>query len=258
MPWYYEVDRQQRGPVSDGEFANLVRTGTVRAETLVWQEGWENWRTYATVAGSSQPPPPDNTGDTAICAVSGRRMPKRDMLEFDGRWVSAEHKEQFFQRLREGVTQPTERVYASFGRRFGAKFIDGLIIGGVNMVVGGVIGGIGAAMLIGGGAGLESTSTAILIQVVAQLVGIALTLAYSLFFIRKYDATPGKKMLGMKVLRSDGSSLSKGRIVARYFSEWVSSIILLIGYIMAAFDQEERRALHDRMCDTRVIDVRNT
>jgi uncharacterized RDD family membrane protein YckC len=32
----------------------------------------------------------------------------------------------------------------------------------------------------------------------------------------------------------------------------VSGIILLIGYIMAGFD-EEKRALHDRVCDTRVI-----
>jgi hypothetical protein len=47
-----------------------------------------------------------------------------------------------------------------------------------------------------------------------------------------------------------------GRIVGRHFSEWVSGMILLIGYIMAAFDKEQRRALHDHMCDTRVIDVR--
>jgi uncharacterized RDD family membrane protein YckC len=29
-------------------------------------------------------------------------------------------------------------------------------------------------------------------------------------------------------------------------------MILLIGYIMAAFD-EEKRALHDRICSTRVV-----
>ena len=32
----------------------------------------------------------------------------------------------------------------------------------------------------------------------------------------------------------------------------VSGIILLIGYIIAGFD-DEKRALHDRVCDTRVI-----
>ena len=27
----------------------------------------------------------------------------------------------------------------------------------------------------------------------------------------------------------------------------------MIGYLMAAFDREQHRALHDRICDTRVI-----
>jgi uncharacterized RDD family membrane protein YckC len=32
----------------------------------------------------------------------------------------------------------------------------------------------------------------------------------------------------------------------------LSAIILMIGYIMAGFD-EQKRALHDILCDTRVI-----
>lgn len=243
MPWYYEVDRQQRGPVSDQEFAGLVQAGSIRAETLVWQEGWANWRTYGSVAGGAGA----GADDTAVCAVSGRRLPKRDMLEFEGRWVSAEHKEEFFQRLREGVSQPTEMVYASFGRRFGAKFIDGAILGVVGAVFGGVFGGLTAV------AGPE---VAVGLQAVNQIVSIGLGLLYSIYFIKKNDATPGKKWLGLKLVRADGSSLSTGRIVGRYFAEWVSLFTIYIGYLMAAFDKEQRRALHDRMCDTRVIDVR--
>jgi uncharacterized RDD family membrane protein YckC len=241
MPWYYEVDRQQRGPVSDQEFSGLVQAGVVRAETLVWQEGWANWRTYGSVAGGV------SDDDTAVCAVSGRRLPKRDMLEFEGRWVSAEHKEEFFQRLREGVSQPTEMVYASFGRRFGAKVIDGVILA----VIGGMLGGVMGMLVVAAG-----PEVALALGVLEQVISIGVGLAYAVYFIRKNDATPGKKWLGLKLVRADGSSLSTGRIVGRYFSEWVSSFILCIGYLMAAFDKEQRRALHDRMCDTRVIDVR--
>jgi uncharacterized RDD family membrane protein YckC len=61
--------------------------------------------------------------------------------------------------------------------------------------------------------------------------------------------------LGLKLVRSDGERLSAGRIIGRYFSEWLSAIILCIGYIMVAFD-EEKQALHDRICDTRVIRVK--
>lgn len=258
MPWYYEVDRQQRGPVSDDEFAKLVQTGVVRAETLVWREGWPDWRPYGPMTTSAPTGAPAAGGgygdDTAVCAVSGQRRPKRDMLEFEGRWVSAEHKEEFFQRLREGVSQPGEFVYAGFWRRVGAKIIDSIIVGVVNMVVGGVIGGVMGAVMAAKMQDPEGAVGAVIaIQVVAQVVGIVIALSYSIFFIRKYDATPGKRMLGMKVLRADGSSLTKGRIVGRYFAELVSGMLLAIGYLMVAFDKEQHRGLHDRMCDTRVV-----
>jgi uncharacterized RDD family membrane protein YckC len=77
-------------------------------------------------------------------------------------------------------------------------------------------------------------------------------IGYEVFFVRKYDATPGKMAMGLKILRPDGSKLSVGRIIGRYFASIISALILLIGYIMAAFD-EEKRALHDRLADTRVI-----
>jgi uncharacterized RDD family membrane protein YckC len=254
MSWHYAVGGQQKGPVSDEVFNQLVKAGTIAAETLVWREGWPDWRAYGTVnaaaadAGAGDP-------DTAVCAVSGRRLPKSEMFEYEGRWVGVEHKEEFFQRLREGVNLPTEMVYASFGRRVLAKIIDGVIVGVVNAIIGALVGAaVGAAIAAGqsGSAGAKL----VLMQVVLQAVGIGLALAYSLFFVRKYDATPGKLAMKMKLVRADGSKLSKGRITGRHFAEWLSSLTLLIGYLMAAFDKEQRRALHDRICDTRVIDVR--
>jgi uncharacterized RDD family membrane protein YckC len=89
-------------------------------------------------------------------------------------------------------------------------------------------------------------------QAISAVTNICLAILYAVFFISRYSATPGKLAVGLKLVRSDGSPLSTGRIIGRYFSEWLSSITLLIGYIMAGFD-EEKRALHDRICDTRVI-----
>jgi len=42
------------------------------------------------------------------------------------------------------------------------------------------------------------------------------------------------------------------RAFARHFAEFLSGIILGIGYLMVAFDRE-KRALHDHICNTRVI-----
>jgi uncharacterized RDD family membrane protein YckC len=47
-----------------------------------------------------------------------------------------------------------------------------------------------------------------------------------------------------------------GRAFGRYFAKILSAIILGIGYIMVGFDSE-KRGLHDMICDTRVIRVRN-
>jgi uncharacterized RDD family membrane protein YckC len=257
MEWYYAIGGQQNGPVSDDEFNRLVSMGTVQPDTLVWTEGWPEWRAYRTLTSGNAGAGAASSADAemAVCAVSGKRLPKKDMLEFEGRWVGAEHKEEFFQRLREGVNLPRDVVYASFGRRFAAKFVDGVIVGLINFVLTLLLTAAFAALFSGGAAG-ATTASAILLQVVVQLSSIGFALCYALFFIRKNDATPGKKMLGLRLVRADGSKLSKGRIVGRHFAEYLSSLTLLIGYLMAAFDKEQRRALHDRVCDTRVLDVR--
>lgn len=58
--WYYAVEGASNGPVSDAEFEQLVAGGTIRSDTLVWQEGMEDWLPYARAQGSggAVPMPP--------------------------------------------------------------------------------------------------------------------------------------------------------------------------------------------------------
>jgi uncharacterized RDD family membrane protein YckC len=84
------------------------------------------------------------------------------------------------------------------------------------------------------------------------LISLVVSAAYEGFLIGQYGATPGKMALGLKVVRADGSPVSIGLAFGRYFAKMLSGFILLIGYIMAAFDVQ-KRALHDMICDTRVI-----
>lgn len=255
MQWYYALSGQRMGPVSEAEFARLVQDGTIKPETMVWRHGFANWQPYAAVAVM----PPGESGaadETETCVVSGKRYPKREMIQYEGKWISAEHRDEFFQRMREGVTQPGQFQYGNFWRRFAAKFIDGLALWVCSAVF-----NVGLAVFFFGspnffrpdmrGVGL---SRVFAYQGLSMAVSIVVGLCYGIFFIRRFNATPGKMALGLKLVRADGSTLSVGRIIGRYFSEWISSMILLIGYIMAAFD-DERRALHDRICDTRVIRV---
>jgi uncharacterized RDD family membrane protein YckC len=258
MQWYYAIDGQRLGPVAQAELEKLVTDGVVKAETLVWRQGMSEWQPYAQAgAGQAAPPAVTGAGDdgTEACAVSGKRFPRREMVNFEGKWIGAEHRDEFFQRQREGVPQPGPQVvpgpfgYGRFLQRFCARFLDGLITGVVGMLIGAVIGAIfGAAGLLKGG----DRMGLILLQVVVQLASMGLVIGYEIYFLRKFDATPGKMALGLKVLRADGSKLTVGRIVGRYYAAILSALPLLIGFIMAGFD-EEGRTLHDRICDTRVV-----
>lgn len=260
MQWYYAVGEERRGPVEQAELVRLAETGLVTADTLVWRQGMASWQRYAEVAAGAGLPVAGAAADpdTEICVMSGKRYPRREMMQYEGKWVSAEHREAFLQRLREGVALPVESVvpgpygYAGFWRRFLAAVVDGLILAVVGMFFGGTIGGIWGAT---GTLDPNDPGSFIAMQLVVQAVSIVIAIGYDVLFIRKFDATPGKMALGVKVLRADGSKLSVGRIIGRYFAKILSGIILAIGYIMAAFD-DEKRGLHDRICDTRVIKSR--
>jgi uncharacterized RDD family membrane protein YckC len=70
--------------------------------------------------------------------------------------------------------------------------------------------------------------------------------------IGKYGATLGKMACKIKVVTPDGGRVTYLRAFGRYFAKLLSAMICFIGYIMAGFD-DEKRALHDRICDTRVV-----
>jgi uncharacterized RDD family membrane protein YckC len=259
MIWYYAINRERMGPVDPAQLAQLVQQGTVQHDTLVWRQGMADWKPYGEVAVVEGLPAPGGVPDpdTEVCVISGKRHPRREMINYEGQWVSAEHRDAFFQRLREGVALPAAGVapggygYAGFWLRFVALLIDGLILGAVGLMFGfGMVAIVAAGVTPQDNAGLF-----ILMQVVLQLVSIAIGIAYEIYFIRKFDATPGKMVLGLKLVRADGTKLTVGRIVGRYFGKMVSSFTLMIGYIIAAFD-DQKRTLHDRMCDTRVIRIR--
>jgi uncharacterized RDD family membrane protein YckC len=84
-------------------------------------------------------------------------------------------------------------------------------------------------------------------------ISITLQAAYQIYFLSTRGATIGKLALGLKVIRADGGPLSVGLATGRFFAYLLDAwFTLTIGFIIAGFDSE-KRALHDRICDTRVI-----
>ena len=245
MTWYYAVGQEQKGPVTDEQLHALARDGTIAAETLVWRDGLADWQPYRAVSGAVVPSAPAPAAGI-LCAECGKPFAPDEVVRFGDRYVCAACKPTFVQRMQEGVVLTGALNYATVGTRFGAKILDSLILWVVNT---GITIALGMAMGI---ATQKDNAAAAMFLGVTVLIQIAVNVAYGTFFLGRFGATPGKMACKIKVVRADGSPLTYGRACGRVFAEILSGVICSIGYIMAAFD-EEKRSLHDRICDTRVI-----
>jgi uncharacterized RDD family membrane protein YckC len=258
--WYYAAGSRQMGPVSETELQALVESGVVGRNTLVWHEGLPNWLAYQAARPDKPAPvaaPPALTdevpGDTAVqptrfCTQCGRATPERELAQFGSRLVCANCKPAFTHELRERGVGSTHYRYAGFWIRFLARLIDSMLLYVVILPV---------TFLVVGMRAFDPNNQDLdpvffLTQGMLMLFNICLAAGYEVWFLVNYSATPGKMAVGKKVIVADGSRMTYGRALARYLASYISYFTLLIGYIMAAFD-DEKRTLHDRICDTRVV-----
>ncbi|MFN7139478.1 MAG: RDD family protein [Limisphaerales bacterium] len=243
MNWYYVEAGQQRGPITEAELDNLYATGKVQSDTLVWHEGAANWLPYGQAKGGTATiaAPP---GGSVVCNECGGLFAPDEVIRLGNASVCGTCKPVFMQKMREGVAVGGGAMeYAGFWIRAGALIIDSIITNAISAVVGFVI-GLAAAQ-----AGPDAANAAAL---VASLVGMLLGLIYFVYFNGKFGATPGKMVCGIKIVTGEGYPIGYGRALGRYFASILSAMICLIGYIMAGFD-DEKRTLHDRLCNTRVV-----
>ncbi|GAB4341263.1 MAG: hypothetical protein Kow0099_17800 [Candidatus Abyssubacteria bacterium] len=253
MQWYYVLGKERIGPVEEEEFRSLVSTGTIRSETLVWRKGMTQWQRYRDVSwqgGSDGSATADVATERYACRECGQYFPADEMVPYGSTYVCATCKPVFFQRIKEGAPLRSAMVYGGFWTRFLAKAIDWSILLVINWAV-------GFAFMLPMMRTMQNSQGApppgfFMLQMLLSLFQIVIGASYTTFFLGKFAATPGKMACKLKVVTSDGGRVSYLRALGRHFAEMLSSIILLIGYIMAAFD-EQKRTLHDRICDTRVI-----
>ena len=248
MQWYYAGKDGQVGPVSEEEFKSLVNDGTISKMTLVWNSTMSDWMEYGKIGGGSTVPPGVTASSgKAFCSECGKAFSLDEMIRYGNSWVCASCKPVFVQKLKEGVAVSGMMHYAGFWIRFGAIIIDGIILGIVNFLI-----SIPMYILIAASASSDNPSGTYIYSILNYIINFGFGIAYETFFLGKFGATLGKMACKLKVVTADGDKITYLRSFARYFAKWVSSITLCIGYIMAAFD-EEKRALHDRICGTRVI-----
>lgn len=82
----------------------------------------------------------------------------------------------------------------------------------------------------------------------------AIVVAYLVCFVAIEGATPGKMLLGLRVIRPDASRPSWGRAALREVAgKALSAVTIGIGYLMIAFGA--KRGLHDLVAGTLVVRV---
>ncbi|RJQ75977.1 MAG: RDD family protein [Desulfobacteraceae bacterium] len=268
MSWYYQDGSQEFGPISKTELQELLKAKRINGRTLVRNITMDEWRPLVEMVHGTPPVDPQrrpvrpssassataesvHSTDITVCSQCGRSFPHDQVISFNNQVICAACKPMYVQRLKEGAALPGVMNWAGFWIRLGAKIIDGLILGVLQYAV--IIPmGIMAFSSMSDLSGDLSSSRPFMFVALSQLIAILIPLLYNTFFVGRFAATPGKMACRLRVIAPDGGRISYMRALGRNCAELISGLILLIGYLMAAFDTE-KRTLHDRICSTRVV-----
>lgn len=136
--------------------------------------------------------------------------------------------------------------YAGFLQRVAAYIIDGVILSIPYYAMIFAFGGMPKIDPETGEATTGGLYTAFMITMVLWIV------YYAYFESSESQATIGKRLMKIRVTDMDGNRLSMGGAVIRNLAKLLSSIILGIGFLMAAFTQR-KQGLHDIIAKTLVL-----
>ena len=118
---------------------------------------------------------------------------------------------------------------ASVGTRFIALIIDGIILGVIT------------GLLFWGG------------REAGGFTGFLIGVAYQWYFLTQQNGqTPGKRWMGIRVVKNTGEPLQAADVIVRYVGYYVNSIVFMLGWIWALFDSKSQ-GWHDKFAGTYVV-----
>lgn len=133
--------------------------------------------------------------------------------------------------------------YAGFWRRFFAYFIDVIIINVLCYIFGALIG-----ILF-----LQNTKITPEIELYANVLSLFIVWwYYAISESSEWQATLGKRAIGIIVTGANGEKISFGKATVRHFGKLLSVLLLLIGVIMIGIT-EKKQGLHDKIAQCLVV-----
>lgn len=251
--WYFADGQERQGPLSAEDMRQCFQRGEITLATLVWREGFAQWAPLSEAVDELQL---QNLASAASTLGNGIDL-RGDYTAIDngtaplpgtggGTYSPYTAPAAATGHASSAVVNGQDVVYAGFWKRYAAYFIDYILLTVVTLPLSMIINVMGAS------SGNEGVQVAL--TLVVMLLSLVISIGYYAgFHASRGGATLGKMAVGIKVVRGNGERISFLRAFCRYLATIVSSLILMIGFIMAAFT-ERKQALHDMMCDTLVVD----
>jgi uncharacterized RDD family membrane protein YckC len=149
----------------------------------------------------------------------------------------------------EAAAEPADRLI-----RLVAAILDGLILG-CMVYVPIVVAIAGAGGFAGPGESAEPNEVALGLGVLLAVIGGVAWIWLTVTFVARNGQSIAKKIMGIKVVRRDGSRATLGRIFwLRNVVNGLLSVIPLYDLVDVLFIfGEERQCLHDKIADTIVV-----
>lgn len=114
--------------------------------------------------------------------------------------------------------------------RFVALVIDNALAAAISGIL-----GVNGAGLLGG------------------ILGFIVGVGYQWLFLTRNDGqTPGKVLMGIKVVKVDGSMITEMDVIMRYIGYILNSALLMLGWLWAIVDVE-KQGFHDKLARTYVV-----
>lgn len=242
MNWFYinpeihEGDRRT-GPLSTEEIHALVREQKITRGTLIWKKGMEDWQPAALVE------------ELAHGAEFSTPEVPEDSLKIPEAYATPQVADSLHGNS-EDSADSNIAGYGGFWIRFAALFVDGVVVNALGMILG-VLMGVSVSEQMASDPSVSFST----VQWVHLILQVSLAIFYYTWFVGKYGGTPGKLILGLRIVDEHGGPIGYSMAVKRYLATILSALTLGIGYLIAAWDSE-KKTLHDILVRTRVVQLK--
>jgi len=201
----------------------------------------------------SCPNHPEVVEDLSECAGCCKTFCQDCIITLNGRTTCAACKSQNLRDIRSG--NPERYSQAGRGARLVAIILDGLITGTVGSILFAMV--VGAQRSTGVRLGPPGQPPHIdwgIIVVKEVFLVLLLPSLYEGLMLVRYQASLGKKALGIKVVNADGGRMTTKQAWGRVGSRYLCMFVPILGLVDVLMIFSHRKlCLHDRMADTMVI-----